>query len=125
MSAESVPTPRYSLRAACAAAWDRTPCGAPLDVQLQSGVTLVTGGEGAARAACCALLAGDLAVAGSSLQLAGTGLESQPAQYRQKAFWMDPRTSAWDQTPAAQFFQQSRRQWPQWNAELCQSLFRR
>jgi ABC-type transport system involved in cytochrome c biogenesis ATPase subunit len=94
----------------------------PMDVQLQTGVTLVTGGEGRGKSSLLRMLAGDLAVAGSSLQLAGTGLQSQPAQYRQKAFWMDPRTSAWDQTSAEQFLQQSRRQWPQWNAEQCAEL---
>ncbi len=94
----------------------------PMDVQLQSGVTLVTGGEGRGKSSLLRMLAGDLAVAGSSLQLAGTSLQSQPGLYRQKAFWMDARTSAWDQTPTEQFLQQSLRQWPQWNAALCAEL---
>jgi ABC-type multidrug transport system ATPase subunit len=42
--------------------------------------------------------------------------------YRQKAFWMDPRTTAWDQTEVEQFLQHSRRQWPHWDAALCARL---
>lgn len=122
MSAESVSnTPVLFARGLRCSVGPHTLWG-PLDVQLQSGVTLVTGGEGRGKSSLLRMLAGDLAVAGSSLQLAGTGLQSQPAQYRQKAFWMDSRTSAWDQTPAEQFFRQCHRQWPQWNAELYKEL---
>lgn len=94
----------------------------PMDVQLQPGVTLVTGGEGRGKSSLLRMLAGDLAIPGSNLQLCGTSLQSQPTLYRQKAFWMDSRTSAWDQTPVERFLQQSNRQWPQWDASLCAEL---
>lgn len=94
----------------------------PMDVQLTPGVTWVTGGEGRGKSSLLRMLAGDLVVPGSSLQLAGVSLQSQAAQYRRLAFWMDPRTSAWEQTPAAQFLQQSSRQWPHWDAALCADL---
>nr|WP_315465934.1 ATP-binding cassette domain-containing protein [uncultured Rhodoferax sp.] len=122
MSAESVPnTPVLLARGLRCNVGPRNLWG-PLDVQLQRGVTLVTGGEGRGKTSLLRMLAGDLAVAGSSVQLAGISLQSQPAAYRQKAFWMDARTSAWDQTPAQQFLQQVRRQWPHWDAALCSSL---
>lgn len=94
----------------------------PMDVELRAGVSAVTGGEGRGKSSLLRMLAGDLAVPGSSLQLMGVGLQSQPVLYRQKAFWMDPRTSAWDQTEVDQFLQQRRRHWPQWDAALCARL---
>jgi ABC-type transport system involved in cytochrome c biogenesis ATPase subunit len=94
----------------------------PMDVQLTAGVTWVTGGEGRGKTSLLRMLAGDLVVPGSHLQLAGTGLQTEPAQYRQKAFWMDPRTSAWDQSSPLQFWEQGKRQWPLWNAEVCRAL---
>jgi ABC-type multidrug transport system ATPase subunit len=93
-----------------------------MDVQLSPGVTWVTGGEGRGKSSLLRMLAGDLAIPGSSLQLAGVGLQTQPAQYRRLAFWMDPRTSAWEQTAAQQFLQQSSRQWAHWDAALCGDL---
>ena len=93
-----------------------------MDVQLPPGVTLVTGGEGRGKSSLLRMLAGDLQVSGSSVQLAGVSLQSQPTVYRHHAFWIDPRTSAWDQTPAEQFLQQSSRQWSQWNATVCADL---
>lgn len=94
----------------------------PMDVELHPGVTLITGGEGRGKSSLLRMLAGDLTAPGSSLQLAGISLQSQPVLYRQKAFWMDPRTSALDQTPASQFLQQSSRKWPHWHAALCSDL---
>ena len=94
----------------------------PLEVQLPPGVTWVSGGEGRGKSSLLRMLAGDLAVPGSSLQLAGVSLQSQPAHYGRLAFWMDPRTSAWEQTAAQQFLQQSSRQWPRWDAALCAGL---
>jgi ABC-type transport system involved in cytochrome c biogenesis ATPase subunit len=94
----------------------------PLDVQLAAGVTWVTGGEGRGKTSLLRMLAGDLAVPGSSLQLDGVGLQIEPAQYRKKAFWMDPRTSAWDQSSPLQFWDYCKRTWPEWDAAECRAL---
>ena len=94
----------------------------PLDVQLSAGVTWLTGGEGRGKSSLLRMLAGDLVVPGSNLQLVGTGLQTEPAQYRKKAFWMDPRTSAWDQSSPLQFWEQGKRLWPLWSAEICREL---
>lgn len=122
MPAETLPNPSVLMaRGLRCSAGPHTLWG-PMDVQLQPGVTLVTGGEGRGKSSLLRMLAGDLQVPGSSVQLAGVSLQSQPAVYRQHAFWIDPRTSAWDQTAAEQFLQQSSRQWPLWNAALCTDL---
>jgi ABC-type multidrug transport system ATPase subunit len=35
---------------------------------------------------------------------------------------MDPRTSAWDQSSPLQFWEQGKRLWPLWSAEICREL---
>ncbi len=94
----------------------------PLDLQLQPGVTWVGGGDGRGKSSLLRMIAGDLPVPGSSLQLAGVSWQSQPAVYRQHAFWMDPRTTAWDATEVQNFLHKSSRQWPSWDSALCADL---
>jgi len=76
------------------------------------GVTLVLGGENSGKTTLLRLLAGDLAAQAGELQIGGLSLQAQPQAYRQRVFWIDPRTEAFDAISANQFFEQQRAKWP-------------
>ena len=61
------------------------------------GLTLVRGGESSGKTTLLRLLAGDLAAQAGEIRINGITLGAQPAAYRQKVFWTNPRTDAFDQ----------------------------
>lgn len=91
-------------------------------VQIPPGVTWVGGGEGRGKSTLLRLLAADLQVAGSVLQLQGQALATQAAAYRQQVFWMDPRTTAHDDVPVKQFLQATAARYPQWSPAVLAQL---
>lgn len=94
----------------------------PAQLHIPPGVTWLGGGEGRGKTSLLRLLAGDLIAPGSSLQLGGVLLHAQPAAYRQQVVWMDPRTTAFDQVSAMQFFQTTAARYPAWDAALLADL---
>lgn len=91
-------------------------------VQIPPGVTWVGGGEGRGKSTLLRLLAGDVSAPGSVLLLQGHSLATQPAAYRERVFWMDPRTTAHDQVPARAFLQTTAARYPHWDAALLAQL---
>ena len=101
--------------------WD-APAPWRLDaLDLPPGITWVGGGEGRGKTTLLRLLAGDCVATGTSLVLAGLHAPGTEA-YRQRVFWMDPRTEAFDQVSAAQFFASTAANYPAWDAELLTHL---
>ena len=86
-------------------------------LHVPAGVTWVGGGEGRGKTTLLRLLAGDLVAPHARLVLSGLHAPGTDA-YRQCVFWMDPRTEAFDQVSAVQFFASTAARYPTWDAEL-------
>lgn len=69
------------------------------------GVTLVRGGSGRGKSTLLRLLAGTLPLNAGQLHINGIRLQDQPAAYRQQVFWTEPRTDAFDQVTALEYFE--------------------
>ncbi len=72
------------------------------------GVTLVCGGSGRGKSTLLRVLAGALPLTSGQLHINGISLQDQPAAYRQQVFWTEPRTDAFDQITALEYFQLQR-----------------
>ena len=72
------------------------------------GVTLVCGGSGRGKSTLLRVLAGALPLTTGQLHINGISLQDQPAAYRQQVFWTEPRTDAFDQITALEYFQLQR-----------------
>ena len=96
--------------------WQRLDCAFP------AGVNWVTGGEGRGKTQLLRILAGEVPAPGSRITLMGCNPQSQPAEYRQQVFWIDPCTTAWDQTNVHDFWLEQARRWPRWNADVLPTL---
>jgi len=83
-----------------------------LSARIGAGVSLVLGGDGCGKTTLMRLLAGELPVQSGSLHIHGVSLKEQPQAYRQQLFWIDPRTSAFDQLTPLQFFAGQRQNHP-------------
>lgn len=73
------------------------------NICIAPGVTLVQGGDGSGKTTLLRLLAGELMAQGGRLQIKGIDLAKQPDAYHQQLFWIDPRSSAFDQTTPLDF----------------------
>jgi ABC-type multidrug transport system ATPase subunit len=101
--------------------WD-TPAPWHFDVlEVPPGVTWVGGGEGRGKTTLLRMLAGDVVAPGATLVLSGLHARGTDA-YRQRVFWMDPRTEAFDQLSAVQFFASTATNYPAWDTELLAHL---
>jgi ABC-type multidrug transport system ATPase subunit len=70
--------------------------------RISAGVTFIQGGDGRGKTTLMRLLAGALPVASGTLQLNGLSHFESPQAYRDRVFWIDPRTEAKDAlTPRA------------------------
>lgn len=81
---------------------------ANFSARVMPGVTLVCGGSGRGKSTLLRLLAGALPLAAGQLHINGISLQDQPAAYRQQVFWTEPRTDAFDQITALEYFQLQR-----------------
>jgi len=73
--------------------------------RISAGVTFVQGGDGRGKTALMRLLAGDLPATSGTLQLKGANLGEPPSAYRDRVFWIDPRTEAKDALSPRVFFE--------------------
>ncbi|SFH73121.1 ABC transporter [Collimonas sp. OK307] len=72
--------------------------------EIPAGITLVRGGDGRGKSSLLRLLAGDLAAQAGELQINDVRLHEQPDAYRRQVFWVDPRSEAFDQMTAHEYF---------------------
>ena len=93
-----------------------------LSGNLKPGVTLVQGGDGRGKTTFMRLLAGDLHAQTGQLQIKGIRLQNQAAIYRQQLFWVDPRTTAFDQLTPLAFFESQRMLYPRFDNALLDRL---
>ena len=81
---------------------------ANFSARIHPGVTLVRGGSGRGKSTLLRLLAGALPLTVGQLHINGVSLQDQPTAYRQQVFWTEPRTDAFDQITALEYFQLQR-----------------
>ncbi|WP_188566798.1 ABC transporter ATP-binding protein [Undibacterium terreum] len=89
---------------------------------IPSGITLVRGGDGTGKSSLLQLLAGVLPAQAGQLQMQGVRLDEQPDAYRRQIFWIDPRTDAFDQMTAIEYFASVRAAYPQFDEKLLPDL---
>jgi ABC-type multidrug transport system ATPase subunit len=68
------------------------------------GLTLVQGGDGRGKSTLLRLLSGELAASAGQLQINGIDLAHQAKAYQAQVFWVDPRSEAFDQLSARDYF---------------------
>ena len=73
-----------------------------LDLEIEQGVTLVTGERG--KTTLLRLLAGDLAPQAGWVAAGGVRQDLDPDAYRAQVFWIEPATNAFDQRTPREFF---------------------
>jgi ABC-type multidrug transport system ATPase subunit len=95
---------------------------AKLSITIQPGVTLVRGGDGRGKSTLLRLLAGALLADAGQLQLNGVSLKEKPDAYRQQLFWMEPRTSDFDQLTPPQYFESVHGRYPGFDLDLVKQL---
>jgi ABC-type multidrug transport system ATPase subunit len=67
-------------------------------------VSLVRGGDGAGKTTLVRLLAGELAAQAGELQIKRVNLKEQPSAYRQQVFWVEPRSTSFDDISPTDYF---------------------
>jgi len=72
--------------------------------EIPAGITLVRGGDGRGKSSLLRLMAGDLSAQAGELRINDVRLHDQPDVYRQQVFWVDPRSEAFDQMTAHDYF---------------------
>lgn len=93
-----------------------------LSADIRPGVTLIQGGDGRGKTTLVRLLAGDLQADAGQLQIGAASLQEQAAAYRQQLFWIDPRTEAFDQITALEFFESRRAVCPAFDERILSTL---
>ena len=71
-------------------------------------ITLIRGGDGCGKSTLLKLLAGVLPLQSGQLQINGISLQKQPENYAAQVFLADPRTDAFDQLIAPDYFKLQR-----------------
>jgi ABC-type multidrug transport system ATPase subunit len=89
---------------------------------LPPGVTWVGGGEGRGKTSLLRTLAADSVSPTGPLALGDAAWQDQPDAYRQRVFWIDPKSEAHNQISALQFFANTAARYPTWDAELLTHL---
>lgn len=85
-----------------------------LNATIHPGVTLIQGGDGRGKTTLMRLLAGELKPDSGSIDI-GSDARSQ-------LFWLDPRTEAFDQVVASDFFSQQRAPYPRFDDAMLARL---
>lgn len=95
---------------------------ANLSITIPPGVTLVQGGDGRGKSTLLRLLAGASPADAGQLRLNGVSLKDQPAAYRAQLFWVEPRTSDFDQITPPQYFESLRAVYAGFDAAMAKQL---
>lgn len=90
--------------------------------RIPPGVSLVRGGDGCGKTTLLRLLAGELTAAAGQLQLGEVRMDEQPGAYRQQVFWVDPRSDAFDQMTALDYFKSLHHLHPGFDEQLLAEL---
>lgn len=80
--------------------------------RIPPGLSLVRGGDGSGKTTLLRLLAGELPSDAGELQINGISLRDRAAVYRQQVFWVEPRSVAFDQITALDYFNLVQRAYP-------------
>lgn len=91
------------------------PLFAKLDFSVPAGVAMVLGDDGRGKTTLMRLLAGERRSTTGQLFVNGISLDDQAAAYRQRIFWIDPKTEVFDQLAVADFFALQRASWETFN----------
>jgi len=95
---------------------------ADLSATIPAGVTLVQGGDGRGKSTLLRLMAGALTADAGRLQLNGAPLKEQAEAYRRQLFWMEPRSTDFDQLTPPQYFESVRALYPGFDETLAKQL---
>ena len=95
---------------------------ADLSATIPAGVTLVQGGDGRGKSTMLRLMAGALTADAGRLQLNGAPLKEQAEAYRRQLFWMEPRSTDFDQLTPPQYFESVRALYPGFDETLAKQL---
>ncbi|QDL39804.1 ATP-binding cassette domain-containing protein [Rhodoferax sediminis] len=90
--------------------------------RIPPGVTLVRGGDGSGKSTLLRLLAGDRPAQAGTLQINGVRLGDRPGAYRRQVFWIDPRSSAFDQITPVDYFRTLHRQYSAFDEQVAGEL---
>jgi ABC-type transport system involved in cytochrome c biogenesis ATPase subunit len=93
-----------------------------LNVDIPSGVSLISGEEHSGKTTLLRLLAGDVHPQIGTLAIQGNRLHEDPERYRQQVFRTDPRSESLDQISAASWFQSLPDRYPNLNPEALLDL---
>ena len=90
--------------------------------RITPGLTLLRGDDGSGKTTLLRLLAGELPADAGSLAIHGIALSAQPDEYRRQVFWLDPRTTQFDQISALEYFASLHGQYPALDTALLAEL---
>ena len=88
------------------------------DAIIAPGITLVRGGDGRGKSTLLGLMAGELLAQSGQLDINGIALATHSANYKAQIFWAEPRTDAFDQLTALDYFELQRRRYADFDAAL-------
>jgi ABC-type multidrug transport system ATPase subunit len=95
--------------------YPQCPLFTDLTLDAPPGVTMVRGGDGAGKTTLLRLLAGDLAAQAGELQIKQVRLKDQPSAYRQQVFWVEPRSTSFDNISATDYLASLHAAYPQFD----------
>ena len=92
------------------------------DASIAPGITLVRGGDGRGKSTLLGLMAGALPAQSGQLDINGIALATHSADYKAQIFWAEPRTGAFDQLTALDYFELQRRSYADFDAALLSDM---
>lgn len=93
-----------------------------LDVDIPSGLSLITGEDGCGKSTLLRLLAGDLQAQRGTITLTGSTLSPRAPDWPAQVFWIDPQTDAHDEVRAGDVLDSLRTRHPRWSTEAVADL---